>query len=219
MKPSHIRALIGKDLLIEWRHMAALGGLILYLVSTVFVVYLSFQGMVSPQAWNSLFWVILLFANLNAVLKGFLQEHEKRGLYYYSLVSPRELITARILYNGLLMSLLGVAAFVVFTAFLGNPVKSPLLFWVNLILGSVALSSVLTLVSAIASGARNNFTLMGVLSFPLILPLLLMLIRVSQSALAGAALTQELMNLLAIGLLMMVTFVLSYVLFPYIWTE
>lgn len=216
---NEINHLIRKEITLEWRQKFAFNGVLLYLVSTVFVCYLSFARVIDIPTWNALFWIILLFASINAVLKSFLQERDGRLLYYYTLVRPQSIINAKIVYNALLMIALGLAGLVVFIGFMGNPVRNLPLFLVNMLLGVSGFSAVLSMVSAIASKARNNFTLMAVLSFPLVLPLLLVLIRVSSGAIHGASIADELSNLLVIILLSVITLVLSNILFPYIWKE
>lgn len=214
-----VKALISKDITLEWRQKSALGGLLLYLVSTVFVCYLAFAGAISVQTWNALFWIVMVFASLNAVLKGSIQESESRMVYYYTLAPPHAVITARIIYNAIIMWVLSLLGWTAFVAFLGNPVQNPVLFLLNMLLGVAGLSSVMSMVSAIAAKARNNFTLMGVLSFPLVLPLILVLIRVSGASMAGDSLTGQLPNLLVLTLLTAISLVLANLLFPYIWRD
>lgn len=211
--------LIRKEILLEWRQLFAFNGVVLYLVSTVFVCFLSFEGIISTQNWNSLFWIILLFASLNAVLKSFIQEREGRILYYYSLANAQSIILAKMIYNALLMLVLSFVGLLIFIGFMGNPILNMALFTINMVLGVIGFSSVLTMVSAIASKARNNFTLMGVLSFPLILPLLLVLIKISSSSLSGGTIFEQAGNILVLFLITAITFVLSNILFPYIWTD
>ena len=211
--------MIRKEITLEWRQKFAFNGVLLYLVSTVFVCYLSFARIIDIPTWNALFWIILMFASINAVLKSFLQERDGRLLYYYTLVRPQSVINAKIVYNALLMAALSLAGWLVFIGFMGNPVKNLPLFLLNMLLGVSGFSAVLSMVSAIASKARNNFTLMAVLSFPLVLPLLLVLIRVSSDAILGVPVKDSLPNLLVILLLSGITLVLSNILFPYIWKE
>jgi heme exporter protein B len=219
MQASAIWILIRKDMTLEWRQHSALSGILLYLVSTVFLTYLAFDGIISDKSWNALFWIIMLFAAINAILKAFIQEHENRHLFYYTIVSPRDVIIAKIIYNAILMMLLGIAGFGIFVAFMGNPTASLPVFFINMLLGMLGFSSVLCLVSAIAARVRNNFTLMAVLGFPLVLPLLLLLIRVSGQSINGTTLMTVAPDLLVIGLLIAITIVLSNILFPYIWKE
>jgi heme exporter protein B len=105
----------------------------------------------------------------------------------------------------------------VFSVVLGNPVQDQGLFLLNLVLGAMGFSASLTMVSGIASKAGNNATLMAILSFPVIIPILLMAIRISKNALDGldwSVSSDKLLSLLAINVLVATT---SYLLFPYLW--
>ena len=100
---------------------------------------------------------------------------------------------------------------------MGNPVADFGLFLVNLGLGSIGFSGAFTLVSAIASQANNSGTLMAILGFPIILPLLLILIKVSKNAMDGLDLsvsTDEIFTLLAIDAIVVTV---SWLLFPFVW--
>ncbi|UII27958.1 heme exporter protein CcmB [Fulvivirga maritima] len=211
---------IKKEILLEWRQRYAINGILLYLVSTIFICYLSFNvkaNQLNPITWNTLFWIIILFTSISAIAKSFIQEKQERYLYYYWLLKPQVLITARIIYNGLLMLILGLAGFIIYAIVLGNPVQDVTLFIVNLVLASISFSSALTMISAIASKANSNQTLMAILGFPVILPMLLMIIKVSKNALDGLprdASYHEIATLFAINLIIGAV---SYLLFPYIW--
>lgn len=216
----HISQIIRKELLVEWRQRAAINGLLLYLVSTIFICYLSFNvrvNQLNPITWNALYWIILLFAAANAVAKSFIQEREGRLLYYYSLFSPQSLIIARIIYNTLLLIVLALLGLVIYVLVLGNPVEDMGLFLLAVILASIGFSATLTMISAIASKAGNNQTLMAVLGFPIILPVLLLVIKIARNALDGLAFEaslQEVVTLMAINVLIGAV---SYLLFPYLW--
>jgi heme exporter protein B len=104
--------LLKKEIILEWRSKYAFNGILLYIVSTVFVCYISFnlnpgfkgsQGY--PIVWNILFWIIMLFASVNAIAKSFLQESKSRLLYYYSIAHPQAIIISKTIYNALLMAL------------------------------------------------------------------------------------------------------------------
>ncbi|UII34306.1 heme exporter protein CcmB [Fulvivirga ulvae] len=211
---------IKKEVLLEWRQRYAINGILLYLVSTIFICYLSFNvkaNQLNPVTWNALFWIILLFTAINAVAKSFIQEKEGKFLYYYWLIKPQTLIIARICYNAILMLVLAMLGFAMYAVVLGNPIQDPLLFVVNLLMGAISFSSALTMISAIASKANNNQTLMAILGFPVILPMLLMVIKISKNALDGierSASFDEMLTLLAINL---IVGAVSYLLFPYLW--
>ncbi|GAA4434103.1 heme exporter protein CcmB [Pontibacter saemangeumensis] len=212
--------LIRKDLVLEWRQKYAFNGMLLYVSSTVFVCYLSFglrSGALTVPVWNAVLWIILLFTSVNAIAKSFMQENRGRLLYFYSIVSPQGVILSKIIYNALLMLVLALICALFYGLVLGNPVQDVPMFLLSILLGALGFATSLTMISGIASKAANSSTLMAVLSFPVIVPMLLMLIKMSKNALDGldrSASLDELLTLLAIN---MIVVTVSYILFPYLW--
>tara|TARA_R110000796_G_scaffold118864_1_gene232749 strand:+ start:113074 stop:113751 length:678 start_codon:yes stop_codon:yes gene_type:complete len=222
---NQILSLIGKELLSEWRQRYALNGMILYLASTIFVCYMSFglkAGAIDPITWNALFWIIILFTAVNSVAKSFIQESRGRALYYYSIASPIEIIVSKIIYNALLLLTLALAGFVIYSFVMARGdnegAKFDLLYFlISIVLGSLGLASSLTMISGIAAKAENSTSLMAVLSFPVILPIMLMVIKLSKNAMDGlerSVSTDEILILVAINA---IVFAVSYLLFPYLW--
>ncbi|MFN4256441.1 MAG: heme exporter protein CcmB [Saprospiraceae bacterium] len=207
-----------KEFLLEFRQRYALSGILLYVFSMVFVVFVA-SIKVQPQVWNILFWLIVLFASVNAVAKSFTQESGARQLYYYQIADPVALLFAKILYNTILLCVLGGLAFVAYSVVAGNPVRDPALFALVLALGSLGFSITFTFLSSIAAKANNSATLMAILSFPVVLPILMTLMRLSAIALRlmqDTSYTRDIINLLAIdGILVTVAFVL----FPFVWKD
>ncbi len=215
-----VLTLLKKDILLEWRQRYAINGILLYVASTVFVCYLSFgikSGGISASTWNALLWIVLLFASVNAVAKSFLQERTSRTLYYYTIASPQAIILSKIIYNTGLLLLLSSIAYLFYSVVLGNPVEDKILFFVNVLAGAVGFSTTFTMVSAIASKADNSGTLMTILGFPIIIPMLLMLMRVSKNAIDGLALSVSYNSLIIICALNIMMVALAYILFPYLW--
>lgn len=215
-----IKALIDKEIRLELRQKYALNGMILYVVSTVYVCYLSFRlksNQIDKITWNTLFWIILLFTATNAIAKSFTQERFGRLLYYYTLANPVAIIISKILYNTLLMLVLALVGFGVYVVVMGNPVGDIGMYLISIVLGAIGFASSLTMVAGIASKAENNATLMAILSFPIIIPMLIMLLKISKNALDGldrGSSMDEVFTLLAIDAIVLV---LSVILFPYLW--
>lgn len=217
-----VSALLRKEFLLEWRQKYALWSVLLYVTSTAYVCYLTFDMQPlgrSPLVWNALFWVILLFAAINTVAKSFRQESEARFYFYYATCSPQAIILAKMVYNAALMLFVTLAGFAVYATVVGMPGGGVDvgLFVGNLAFGALGFSTTLTLVSAIAAKSGGNATLMAVLSFPVILPLLVLLVRVSKHALDGldrSLIYDELLTLLAVDALIATA---ALLLFPYLW--
>lgn len=216
---NEIAALLKMEFALEWKSLHSIGGILVYLLSSVFILYTSFIFIADPEVWNALLWLIILFLSVNATAKSFLQEPEGRWLYIYQLCHPRSLILGRTIYQILLLTILSFTVFLLFSVLLGAPVKNYPVYLVSLFLGSSGLAALFTLMSAIASRAGRNPTLMAILGFPVVLPLLVTSIKVSSSCLEGALAGPEPLLILVLGLIDILILALSFVLFPYLWTD
>jgi heme exporter protein B len=214
-----IKSLLQKEIMLEWKQKYAFNGLVLYVVSTIFVCYLSFKQIIDPPTWNALFWIIMLFAAVNAIAKSFLTESRGRQLYFYSIASAQGVIISKIIYNLALMLVLSVFNFIFYSLFIGNIVQDMPMFIIGLLLGSAGFASVMTMISAIASKAGSNSTLMAILSFPILIPLLITIIRFSKNAMDGIDWSVNYKFAIILVALNLLTVALSYILFPYLWRE
>ena len=210
--------------LIELRLKYALSGLLLYVLSTVFVIYFSLVyqselGNLTTTMWAILFWVVILFATVNAAGRSFYQDSRGKMLYYYTLLSPQAFILGKILYNCSISIILSLLSLGVFSLIIGSPIENLGLFILSVLLGAIGYSSLFTLVSSIAAKAGNSSTLGVILGFPLVIPLIIYIVKLSQEALKeeiGQYFFQNLIILIAFIILLIV---LSLILFPYIWRE
>jgi heme exporter protein B len=117
------------------------------------------------------------------------------------------------------MTILSVLSFVFFLLLMGNLVVNIPLFLITLILGSLGLASILTMVAAIASRASNNFSLMAILSFPIVLPLLGTLMKVSKNALSTTQWSGNYGFIIVLLTINIAVIILAYLLFPYLWRD
>lgn len=211
--------LVRKELTLEWKSKYAIGGLLLYVISTVFVAYLSFKRIIEVPTWNALFWIILLFAATNAIAKSFVQETRGKRLYLYTLASPQAIIFSKIIYNAILVAVLSFLSYFIYSVLLGDLVENHSMFLLAVFLGAIGFSSTLTLISAIASQSDNNMTLMSILGFPIILPLLMTVMKFSKNAIDGLAWSVNYKYVGVLLLLNVMVIILSYLLFPYLWRD
>jgi len=212
-----IWTLFKKDVLLEIRQQYAFYGVLLYVGATIFVLYMAIEEPES-RVWNGLFWVLQLFISINAVAKSFLQEPGSRLLYYHSIVSPQQFILSKLLFNAVLMLVMSSAAFFVFTLFLGNPGFQ---FWNFLLLvltGGLSLSLVFTFLAAIAAKAQQNAAIMAILGFPIIIPQLILLMKLSAAAF-GAQSTMPLAPLLLLVAMDGLVILIAVILFPFLWKD
>lgn len=211
--------LIKKEFLLEFRQKSTLAGILVYIIATVFISALSFKKIIHPTIWNALFWTIFMFISINVSSKSFMQETKGKGLYNYLYYHPRQFILSKIIYNMLLMAVLSLLTFFFYSWFVGSMVQDLGMFLTALIFSSSAFSGVLSLMSAIASKANNNISLMAILSFPVLMPLLLVSVKLSKHAIDGLSWSVSYKYLLILIMLNFVVVALATLLFNYLWKE
>lgn len=211
--------LLFKEIRLEFRQKYAISGVLLYVISTVYVVYTTLGQAIGNAVWGALFWTIVLFASINAIAKSFVQENPKRQLYYYALASPTAIILSKMIYNALLLLVISILAYAAFSLVLGNPVQNSALFYQILALGAMGFSIAFTFVSAISAKANQSATLMAILSFPIIIPMLMTLMRLTKIALGLMTDTAYYEDMFILLCLDVILGAMTFILFPYLWRD
>lgn len=209
-------ALILKDLQVDWRNKYPVAGLLLYIIVLVIIAYLSFANFIEPEVWNALFWIILLFTSVNAIAKSFIQEDD-RSMYYFFTAKPTAIILAKLIYHFLYQLALVAIAFAFFSLFLGKATGDMSLFMLNLLVGSLGLSSAFTLISALASKTNNQSIMMAILGFPVIIPVLILAISNSKMIILGGGWPDISTNFITLISVNMIIIALTFILFPFTW--
>ncbi|MBI3234451.1 MAG: heme exporter protein CcmB [Bacteroidetes bacterium] len=215
---SKFLTLIKYQLQAEWRQRLAINGILLHVASSVFLIQLCIKVM-NPPTWNALFWILLVFSAITAVGRSFIQETKGKTLYIYTIASPQHYILSKMAYNALLMVVVSIMSLVFYSLFNGFPVVYIFRYSLIIILTSVGYAAVLTMMSAIASKAGNGYLLMPLLSFPVVLPLLLIAIKSSKKAMDGIDSNMLFQDMGLLFVLNIFIATLAYFLFPFLWKD
>lgn len=215
---SSVFHLIQKEVRLEWRQKTALGTILVYILGSTFLIYLVFEGTTNNKTWIALFWVISLFTAINTLSRSFQKEANEQFYYWRNLVKPMDLIVAKIVYNALLVSVLSCLIFAVMLLFFNQKIDNKGMFIWVIVCGSVGYSNLFTLLSAITA-RTNNAILLAILGFPIILPLLLLIIKLTGFLDFTTTDKDVYLNFGIILLLDFITLVLSLILFPYLWKD
>ncbi len=213
-----VKMLFQKEMILEWRSKFAISGVVLYVFSTIFVSSLIIIH-VEKFAWNALFWIIMLFSAINAMSKSFLQESRGRQMYISGLAAPSSILVAKILYNCCLMIFLTLIAFGIYCIVFKMQAHDLLMYLTTIVLGSITFSTLFTLISAIASKAGNGGVLMAILSFPIIIPALIVLARLAKNAMDGLDRSVNLDEIFTLIVINILAIVFSVLLFPYLYRD
>lgn len=215
-----ILVLTQKEFLIEFRNRNPLFSLLVYVFGTAMICYLGLilkTNKIDGITWNALFWINIFFVSQIAVSKSFFGESKTRDLYYGNICKPEAVIVSKMFYNFIMLAFLSFVSFLVFTAIFNQTIGSVSWFLVNLLMGSLSLSVGQSFLSAIASKANNNATLMAVLSVPVMAPLILFIVRVSNNAIDNVDASVIIQDLFALGSINVIIITVSFLLFPYLW--
>ncbi|MCB9246890.1 MAG: hypothetical protein H6606_10745 [Flavobacteriales bacterium] len=212
-----VAVLFLKEVQIEWRNRFAINGIAVQLLSSVFICYLLFPHL-ELHTWNALFLLIMLFTITNAIARSFASESPGRMLYYHSISHPLALFFAKVLLNTLLAGSIAILGYITFSILLG-PAAHEFVFTGILILFCVGCGLLLSAISAISAKSRGGNLLMPVLSFPLLIPLLLICVGAANRSLDPAYSDSLWTDLALLTLLNTLILVLVTLLYRFVWQE
>lgn len=182
MRLSAVNKVVLHELLLEFRSKGAWTSVILFVVASNLVCYLSFKYISEPKIWNGIFWIIILFGSLNSASQIF-KESNGQVAFLHQLFTPSELLLGKLFYNSLFSVSVAIvstfAYFLLFEIFVSNF----LIFFTALILGSMAIGALLTITSSISFKVSSGNVLLNVLSIPVLIPLLIVLISATNEVL------------------------------------
>ncbi len=216
MKWKHVWTLLRKDFLIEWKEKYVLGAIVLFVILSSYIIYKAFQQ-VTPMSWNVLFWIIFLFSGLNALIRSFSSELSRQYLYIYQLAHPGEIILSKIIYNTAVLSLVSIILIAALSLFTISPINDYKLFLLAVLLGSIGISTCFTFVAAVLGQQTSQSVLMSVLSLPLIIPILLLLIKITANALSIVDDSNIMSDLILLGGIDLILFGVAMIIYPFLW--
>ena len=169
--------------------------------------------------WNVIFWIIILFTTINELISQFSKESEGLYLYYYTVIHPAHFIISRLIFHAVYAALISLLTYFIFSLWFGSPVENFGLILLSIILGSSSFAILFTLTTAISKGLKNNAVLTSILGFPLSIPLITLVYRLSKEAFFTATSDNFWINLTILIGFNLIMVVLSVILYPYIWRE
>lgn len=184
-------AIVHKEWRAELRTRHAVMAVLLFAVTTLVTISLALgpAGVSSPERATVLpvlLWILLLFAVATGLPRTFGQEEETHTATALRLaVLPSALYAGKSLYSLSLVVVVEALVTPLFLALTSLTVPHPGRLVAALGLGAVGLAVVSTLIAAMVAQAPNRGALFPVLAFPVLLPLLLLAVELTRSAVTG----------------------------------
>ena len=186
---SVIFAVARKDVITELRSRESLASMLLFAIIVVVIFSFATQGAQDRlQSLPGLMWATFIFAGLIGLSRTFGCEERDDCLQGLSLapVGRHLIYLGKVAGNVLFMLMMESLVLVLFVVFLDLPLMGSLpSLAATCVLGTVGFSAVGTLFSAMSLGARTRETLLPALVVPIILPVMIFAVTVTQHLLSA----------------------------------
>jgi len=215
-------AVLIKDIRSEMRTRYAIGAIIMFAIITVVAVGFSLGGIpIDLNLQGILFWLVIYFASVAGLGQSFIKEEEGKTALALRIYAPSlSVFGGKFLFNLMLLIALEIILVPLFAMLIGLEIRCFSLFSAVLALATFGLACSTTIVAAIIAKASIKGVLFTVLSFPLILPLLVMAIRATQKSLSMGAVfgdgLAELQVLISYAIVMLIA---GLLLFDFVWND
>jgi heme exporter protein B len=212
-------AVFVKEVRSELRTRYSLNALFMFAFTTLVVVSFSIgQAMVSPVMGAALYWIVVFFSGMSALAGVFIKEEDTGTAQTLRLFArPSVVYTGKLIYNTLLLLFLVALITPLYVIFMGVSVPDWKTFVVVSLLGVIGLSGATTIIGAVVAKASTRGALFAVLSFPILLPLLVLTIKGTGAALDGSGWAEALGSIQLLLAYAIVMITISSVLFDFVW--
>lgn len=217
-----IIALFQKDFKSELRTRYALNALGMFVITTISIILFAIANETPPlEILAGILWIIIFFSAMSGMARTFVSEEEKGTVMTLHLITtPAVVYFGKLLFNLVLLILLNIFSVILYMILMPNLIiRSPEIFILTLFLGTLGLASTATIIAAIIAKSNTKGTLYPVLSFPILLPLLLVVIKSTKLALEGEDINMALADFQVMIAYFLVVTAVSYILFDYIWKD
>lgn len=179
----HIYFLVAKDLRMELRTKELINSMFLFALLALIIFNFAFAGEMPDRILAGAMWVAFLFASVLGLNRSFVREQDK-GCLEGLLLAPCE---RSVIYFG---KFIGNLIFIVLVELVTIPLVAvifgrdeifshPLELLGIMVLGTIAISSIGTILSAITVSTRTRELLLPILLFPLLIPVIIAAVEVT----------------------------------------
>ena len=182
-----------KDAASELKARYALNALGMFVVTVVAIMLFATAGeTLSTGTLAGVLWIVIFFSAMAGLGRSFVSEEERGTAMFLRLVAPTSaVLNGKLLFNVLLLLAVNIATVGVFLLLMNVAVKTFSLFILTVLAGTVGLASASTIVAAIIAKANAKNALYPVLAFPLLVPLVMLVVDATRMAFDGIPLYSE----------------------------
>ena len=214
--------LFKKDWQSELRTRYAINALAMFILVTISVILFSVKDEpLSPYLTAGLLWTVVFFSAMSGLSRTFVSEEERGTFLILQIIAkPLNVFSGKLLFNTLLVFLMNFVITLLFSLlFSAFIIKNIYLFTAVFLLGNFGIAISSTIIAAIISKAGAKGTLYPVLSFPVLLPLILILSELTNFSIDGKTFEESFAEILIIICYDVIMLTASVMLFDFIWKD
>jgi len=215
-----INLILQKELKTEFRSHYAISSLLMFSLTTLSVITMSIANQALDAKFLAiLFWIILFFSAMAGLSRVFLQEQVSGTIHTlraYGTSQP--VLLGKFIYNFLLLNVLTLFLLPLFIILLNVEIYHPFFLLLILLAGNAGIAIVTTLTASMIIYTQGQTSLFTILSFPIILPIFLLCIQLTETTLNPNLFTMQ-RQLLFVGAYDMVLIGVASILFDYVWYD
>jgi heme exporter protein B len=210
-----------KDLRTEYRTRYAVNALLLFALVTLTALSLATAGArISPLLTGVFYWIVVFFSAFSSLAQTFIKETETRTDVFLKLTASTDTVFfGKWVFNLLLIFILEILLTPLFIVMLNATLNHWGIWIALLLLGGIGLVSTTTLLGALVASANVRGALFSILAFPVLLPLLVTAIRVSEACFGGGSVTGLNDAILMLAAYAVISTTAAWLLFPFVWRD
>lgn len=211
-----------KDWKSELRTRYSVNSLAMFILVAISVILFSVKDEpLSPYLTAGLLWTIIFFSAMSGLSRTFVSEEERGTFLILQIIAkPLNVFSGKLLFNTLLVFLMNFVITLLFSLlFSAFIIKNIYLFTAVFLLGNFGIAISSTIIAAIISKAGAKGTLYPVLSFPVLLPLILILSELTNFSIDGKTFEESFAEILIIICYDVIMLTASVMLFDFIWKD
>ncbi len=174
-------AILRKDIQQEARSAAILPTVLAFTATSLLLILYTLRAQnLDPTPQSGLLWIVLLFASLTASQRVFLHERDQQTLPILLLHGhPLSIYGGKFLFNMTVLASLITLFSLLYVLLINSSIAHWGAFVILIVAGSIGLAGVTTITSAMMAQTDKRGALFSVISIPLLVPLIMILSRVT----------------------------------------
>ncbi len=194
----------------------------MFVIVAISIILFSIGSEKAPEnIFAGMLWVVIFFSAMSGLSRTFVSEEERGTTLILSLIAhPTSILLGKFLFNLVLIFFINTIITVLYyTLFNDFVIRNFEMFLYAFVLGNIGIAASSTIIAAIISKANAKGTLYPVLSFPVLLPLILMLIELTKFSVEGTAVSEASAEFLVLISYNVIMITASIMVFDIIWRD